>query len=777
MLITPTFVAYADSPSIIGQVIEEAVKRVPHPPGTTPLMTWKGLTIGGRFVPILIHDTIEERDCLIADLSVLNDNVTYEVGYAIGRQKPLLLVMNREILSGLDEISRIGIFDAIGYLQYENADQLAGLMLGANTAVPLHTIEANIDRKAPVYMLEGMVKSEATTRLFSRIKKKGLKFRSFDPNETPRLAAHDVITQVARSLGVIVTRLQPSIAHDARFHNLRASFIAGLAVGMEKELLVLQTGTDINPLDYRDRVMTCQRLEQIDDAIDAFTPQITIALQNERTVETNSERPLIQSLNLGSSAAENEFSDLAQYFVETDIFRRAMRGEIRIALGRKGSGKTALFGQVRDRVRRSRQNVVLDLKPEGYKLLKFKEDIISLLQTGTFEHTVEVLWEYILHLELAYKLLEKDADNHLRDHRLYESYRRLYDLYHSDYYISEGDFSERLTKLLSEISQDLRSKYGEETSIRLSTPEITALIYKHDLQKLRAELLGYLRLKGEVWFLLDNLDKGWPTHGVKFEDLLIIRTLLEATRKMEQMLNSKGVDCRTMIFLRNDIYELLVEETSDRGKESRALVDWEDPRALKELLKRRFVYNGMSKTAEFGELWQAICVPEIDGQHTADYLLERSLMRPRGLLNCLTNCIGYAINRAHTRIEVEDIRFGLSNYSRDLARDIGLEVRDVLGEHEDILYYFLGAPSRITSDQIRLRFIDAGVDENHWDSVTNVLLWYGFLGCGRDDGSSVYIYNVGYDIRILKAMIDRQPEHSERYSINPAFWYGLEIVP
>src|ERR1700730_2158138 len=32
-----------------------------------------------------------------------------------------------------------------------------------------------------------------------------------------------------------------------------------------------------------------------------------------------------------------------------------------------------------------------------------------------------------------------------------------------------------------------------------------------------------------------------------------------------------------MIFLRNDIYELLLEKTPDRGKQTRVLIDWNQP--------------------------------------------------------------------------------------------------------------------------------------------------------------------------------------------------------
>ena len=123
--------------------------------------------------------------------------------------------------------------------------------------------------------------------------------------------------------------------------------------------------------------------------------------------EARAARPtagLLASLNMGSSTAENEFVTLGEYYLQTDEFRRALRGEVRIVVGRKGSGKTAVFAQVRDRIRSDRKQIVLDLKPEGYQLVKFKEQVLDLLEEGTREHTVTAFWEYLLLLEVAYKI-------------------------------------------------------------------------------------------------------------------------------------------------------------------------------------------------------------------------------------------------------------------------------------------------------------------------------------------------------------------------------------
>ena len=96
------------------------------------------------------------------------------------------------------------------------------------------------------------------------------------------------------------------------------------------------------------------------------------------------------------------------------------------------------------------------------------------------------------------------------------------------------------------------------------------------------------------------------------------------------------------------------------------------------MLKRRLVYNGLDRKALFEELWRMIAISLVDGEESSEYLIERSMMRPRFLLNLLSHCRGYAINLGHDKIQADDIRRGLDAFSTDLIYDIDLEIRDVL---------------------------------------------------------------------------------------------------
>ena len=62
-----------------------------------------------------------------------------------------------------------------------------------------------------------------------------------------------------------------------------------------------------------------------------------------------------------SQVDAKKMTTLAQYYLRTDQYQRALGGSVNLAVGRKGSGKTALFVQLRDKIRRDKRNVTLDM--------------------------------------------------------------------------------------------------------------------------------------------------------------------------------------------------------------------------------------------------------------------------------------------------------------------------------------------------------------------------------------------------------------------------------
>ena len=187
-------------------------------------------------------------------------------------------------------------------------------------------------------------------------------------------------------------------------------------------------------------------------------------------------------------------------------------------------------------------------------------------------HTITAFWEYLLLLETCNKILTVDREFHIRNHKLFDPYRALAQEYQEDPYVAEGDFAERILKLTQRISEDFKDIIGHgEHKQRLDAEELTGVLYKHNTGRLRGLICDYLKNKGGLWILFDNLDKGWPSHGLQPDDLLILGCLLEAIRKLERFLRNHdhNIACHGAVFLRNDVYELLLSHSTDRGKYGR----------------------------------------------------------------------------------------------------------------------------------------------------------------------------------------------------------------
>jgi len=317
-------------------------------------------------------DSKIKRDYL--GISYLNLNVVYEIGYAIGKKKRVFLIRHSGTRGDKDIANRVGVFDTLGYLEYNDADALAYRLTAHIDEKPLE-FSGGIDSKAPAYVVEPQLKGDAATMMTSRLKKARYRYRSFNPSEDSRLSAIDAIKQVSCSAGVLVS-FESDNKDWAQVHNLRTVFVAGLADGMGKPCLILAPAGFNAPLDVRDDVKIYSHPDDIVEHVANFALELTDYLQ-QVDLPRKTTHSSLQSLSFGDPTAENEMTTLGSYYMQTDQFNRALRGEVNLVVGRKGSGKTALFLQLRDRIRSDKRNVMVDLKPEGYQLIKLKEDLLD----------------------------------------------------------------------------------------------------------------------------------------------------------------------------------------------------------------------------------------------------------------------------------------------------------------------------------------------------------------------------------------------------------------
>jgi hypothetical protein len=273
----------------------------------------------------------------------------------------------------------------------------------------------------------------------------------------------------------------------------------------------------------------------------------------------------------------------------------------------------------------------------------------------------------------------------------------------------------------------------------------------------------------EVVVLIDDLDKGWPPLQVEKHDIATIRHIVEVLNRIQRDIRKRGLLIRHVVFLRSDVYEKLVEQTSDRGKYNVIKVDWSDPEQLRNLLRQRVV-NGLDK-AHHDDVWSAVNPQMSNGISAIDYMINSSLRKPRFLIDLMERTLSFAINRGHGFVTKEDVKEGGRQMSLYLVSDFAYEMRDIAGTPEDIFYSFIGAPEILTHSEVERKISQLNLAVAG-DSVIELLLWYGFLGVVNSDGQPVFIYDLAYDFRRLEA--ERGPVGDVTYAINPAFLLDLK---
>jgi hypothetical protein len=766
------FFAYTSEPFDLRETINAAVKDF-NSSQEINLRAWEANDISGRPLVNPILAGIDKSEFIVADITSPNPNVSFEIGYALGAGKRCLLVLNSTFETDNELVSRIGIYDTLGYKKYSTSDVLSSFISQTTDKEPIH-LDPTLNSTAPVYVVEPPVRDDAFAKTVSAIKKARWRYRSFSPSEDIRLSASDGIRNVSQSAGVVVSIIDDN-KNGSIEHNIRSCFVAGIAYALNKPLLILARNSTKLPTDIKDIAKNYSTIDNIKSLIHDLSLEINQYQQdyNPGVLEIDN---ILHRIDVGDPTAENEMATLGGYYVVTDPYKRAINGNVNLVTGRKGSGKTALFIQVRDKVRRNRNNIVVDLRPEGYQLIKVKEKILDFLSEGSKQHLITTFWEYILLTEIARKMIEKDEQRRIFDEEMKASFDKLKSIYEGVSFVDSGDFSERIDAFADYIIGNYEKKGFVDNEVKLNQSEITELLHKYDLKDLFDAVTEYMEFKEECWVLFDNLDKGWSVGGVSRDDMFVLRCLIDACKKLERDMRKRSAPLHSIVFVRDDVFALLLEASADYGKEMRAKIDWSDRVLLGELLDERIATSlELDKKTDTKDIWPLVAVSHMDGEPTRSYLVERSLMRPRNLLKLFRHCLASAVNRNHAKIKDTDIISGFESYSMDLITEIDRELSDVAPEATNVLYEFLDENRLFSEAEIKSVIRRLVPDDESIEKVIDYLLYYGVLGIEDVHGESKYIYDYSYNMKLIRGRL-KKAGNNAKFVVNIALWPALGLI-
>lgn len=381
----------------------------------------------------------------------------------------------------------------------------------------------------------------------------------------------------------------------------------------------------------------------------------------------------IADVDFGVLDAESD-RNLSGYFVDTGVLGKLALGQKQFVIGRKGSGKTALF---RLATPTTLQNVaVVDIEFDQYPWEFHRQ----LKQAGMMpESAFESSWRFLLLL-----MMVKEWSEH-----------------------ATGDLKKNASDLLKTILPDPHRGFWATLVARLRNPSKISLpgatVAGHggvslgsvDLGKedstfavsvMATHLSALTDLAAAAYpshpvvIKVDRLDDSWDASP---ESQQLIIGELKAARSVNQSLHLHGRPAPILTFLRSDIFEMV--KFNDKNKMATAVerLDWPNDRLL-DVLSRRIV---SSLNVRQEDAWKA-AFSEAEMRQRAkphSYFIRRTMGRPRDVIAFAIHCKEVAVDAGHEIVETVDIYEAEARYSQHLLAELSDELHKQLPELQGLL--------------------------------------------------------------------------------------------
>jgi len=453
-----------------------------------------------------------------------------------------------------------------------------------------------------------------------------------------------------------------------------------------------------------------------------------------------------KGLKVGSAAAEDDEIFLEECFIHTEdlnLLCDVKRPES-ILLGRTGAGKTAVLLNLE-----SLKDRIIRIEPNNLALNYISNsDVISFLTSLGVELDIfyQMLWRHVLSIELLKYYFDNNNSINMnawlanvdKKRKFAASYLEKWD---SHFFIeTEEKVKEIITNFAEKIEVEgginneiikLGAKAGLELEKKVKSEIVNQAKKVVDDVQIR-DLGEVIRLIGEDLFsnerkpyyiIIDDLDRGWVSDKIRYK---LIRALIETVKSFRNIPALKII-----IAMRTDLLETVYNRTISTGfqpekyKDLELNVSWTNEQ-LQNLLNRRLSYT-MEKEFTKQEVQFSDVFPEkIGGKLTFYYMVERTLKRPRDIIE-FTNLI-FEEAQDKTELTEKIIRDAEARYSNSRKQSLIYEWKV---EHPMLEQYFILLENKPSSfpiavikdselDELVLKLIDK--DEQQKDPITNLAI-------------------------------------------------------
>ena len=370
-----------------------------------------------------------------------------------------------------------------------------------------------------------------------------------------------------------------------------------------------------------------------------------------------------------------------------------------LLLGRTGAGKSALVTKLQE----EKPEKVIVINPESLAMRHISNSTIIqyLLDLGIDLNTFfKLLWRHEICVEIFTRHMkitsDTDRENYIEQIKYRFKKKNVKHLNALNYLLewkdtfwktNDNHVSKMITKTEDEISASvgvssdvIRARIGgndkftqeEVREIKQYGQSIVNDVQMQEVMGLLDMLDDFIEFhQAQYYIVIDRLDEKWVGNKIRYK---LIKALIETARDLNRLNNIKPIAT-----LRYDLLGRVFDISNDTGFQEEKYkplyldVKWSKAQLI-ELVNTRINYQFRSRYSKKKQLTYLDIFPEtIKGVPTIDFLIERTLMRPRDIIEFVNYCISFATDDGDGVVTEDIVLSAEAAYSKDRLESLYYE--------------------------------------------------------------------------------------------------------
>jgi hypothetical protein len=646
---------------------------------------WEDLRVSGSVIATKVFDQIRQCSKFACDLTYLNHNVLFELGYAIAQKKILKIFLNPSIKDAEKNYSEIKILKTIGYAKFLNAKDISKEFQKSKVEEEALLIEKiipgyeKVELERDIFLINIKNKNQAAIDIedFLNIMEKDCITNNED--EIPYQPLAWYLNAILKSK-IVILHMVGTEKKDYKATNAEYSLYAGLAYGLGKEVLMIAPEPFKAPIDYSDILIEYSSADDCINKVEAWLENRSKKEQNplvQNRSESKHDEADVRELNLlklgiGDGVAERENFDGSNTFVEIEAYIKATQRQKAVVVGRKGTGKSEMFLRIQENLKSDKNNYNIVIKPDSDELLSNVE-LSNLYDTPRSKKAfLMTVWQYVIFSKIFKQIFENSENLGLTEKECVAINN-----YHEE---NEEIFSLNFYGMILYIA----GKYADQNIVQ--DPSLLDKI-KRRINPMIVIINNYFekRKYQKITILADNLDKGWEaTSDLDIQSLMLI-SLMDYVDTLNSQYKNK-VSIYSIIFLRKDIYQYILRNVREPDKMVIDVIEiqWDSfPVLLKNVIDKRMLsVLGMDSNVE--KIWKDYF--NVSGtDHPFEKIRSQIVNRPRDAIYFISKLFESAANNNQLKVIDKDFAYALDAYSKYLHSNLIAELKAEFPMIEDIL--------------------------------------------------------------------------------------------